>query len=114
MLVTLELAKKHLVVEHDDDNQLITAYIAAASELVEQYINRDYVQLVSGSEGESNAPAPVVAAVLILVATIYARREEDQTNAPPMTMPSTVRFLLAPYRDFGCPDGGCISEGSGT
>lgn len=113
MLVSLDLAKKHLVVEHDDDDDLITAFITAASDLCEQYLGRYYAEVSSGSEGQTDAPPTVIAAVLILVATLYRDREELHVDAPPMVLPSTVRMLLAPYRNF-CPDCETASEGSGT
>ncbi|MEQ1403842.1 head-tail connector protein [Neorhizobium sp. Rsf11] len=113
MLVTLDLAKKHILVEHNDDDDLITTFIEAASGLCEEYLNRTYTEAVSGSDGQTDAPAAVVAAVLILVATLYRDREEQHVDVPPMVLPSTVRMLLAPYRDF-CPDCLTASEGSGT
>ena len=111
-LISLELAKKHLIVDFDDDDQLIEGYIAASSSFVQEYLNRTYTAQ-SGSEGVTDAPAPVVTAVLILVATLYRDRAEQHVNATPMVLPSTVRMLLAPYRDF-CPVSEGASEGSWT
>jgi len=41
--ITLEEAKLHLRVSHDDDDTMIEAMIASARELVENYCNRNFV-----------------------------------------------------------------------
>jgi len=40
----IDIVKKHLIIEHDDDNDLLTTYIASATQWVEDYINRALVQ----------------------------------------------------------------------
>jgi uncharacterized phiE125 gp8 family phage protein len=42
--VTLELAKKHLVIEHAADDDLITQIVTAANDFAERYCNRGFVE----------------------------------------------------------------------
>lgn len=78
--VLLEEAKKHLRVEHDDENDLILNLITAAREYCEGFQN---IALVSGDE-EGETPlvsARVKAAILLLVGHWYENRQAVSEKA---------------------------------
>lgn len=107
-LVSLTLTKKHLRVLHDDDNEVIEAYLAAAENIVQEYVDR----AIYGSVDDSPAGAPpsdddgtaievqpaITAAILLLVGDMYERRESNVWETDMATLPRPVRALLAPYR----------------
>ena len=86
-------AKEHLRVEIDTDDTLIDTYIAAAEEHVMRYLNLTEEELL-GSPG--SRPAPIRAAVLMIVADLYEHREA-QTDLQIYDNPAVDR-LLFPYR----------------
>lgn len=180
-LVSLELAKAHLVVQHNDDDTLISAYIAAASahidgpggwlgraigvqtlearfdsfpcdlipliypqlivivsvkydddDGVEQTVDAanysldprgaliaygeawpsarcragsvrvryrsGYVENPEAVELVAAVPAPITAAVLLMVGDLYANRETVGEGRSAIPMSTTVEALLSPYR----------------
>lgn len=50
--------------------------------------------------GSDTPPKPIVAAVLLMVGDLYARRESDSSGAAEIHMSGTVENLLRPYRDL--------------
>ena len=119
MYVTLERAKAHLSMDHDSDDQLIMAYVRAASAAVKNYLksaspyqveldsNDDPVTDSEGrpiylldSSGEKVASAEVQAAVLILLGHLYKDRDENPDSAfEAGYLPKPVTALLYPLRD---------------
>lgn len=87
--MTLEEAKAHLRVTHDLENILIQGYLDAALAHVANYL---------GDDLPSPMPAPVEAAVLLLVADLYINRER-QTDKP-LSENSAYALLLNPYRNM--------------
>lgn len=47
-----------------------------------------------------DAPKPIVAAVLLMVGDLYARRESDSSSSGEVPMSRTVENLLRPFRDL--------------
>lgn len=89
--VDLAKVKQHLVIEHGDDDQLLQSYIDAAETFVGDYLRRDL-----GVDFAEGLPAPVVSSVLILAARFYADREAAEMD----DLPSSVKMMLAKYRNF--------------
>lgn len=89
-LLTLAEAKLHIRVDHDAEDALIASLIGAATAAVADYLSMDAEDI------DGNAPAPVKAAALLLVADLYANREA-QTERPLSENPA-YRRLLNPYR----------------
>lgn len=98
-LLDLGILKKHLRVFHDDEDDEISVYQAAAEAIVVEYIDREVV--VSGepvsADGIVIAP-PIVAAVLLVAADLYENREPVVDSQGDAVLPRHVRALLAPYR----------------
>ncbi|WP_167659776.1 head-tail connector protein [Brucella pseudogrignonensis] len=89
MAVTLELAKKHLRVSHDDEDQEIELYLAAAADWTLTYTKRKEVP--AGAEFAFDA------ATLLTMASMFETRESDITGTIHTEIP-TARRLIDPYR----------------
>lgn len=119
MYVTLERAKQHLNMDHDQDDVLITTYIGAASEAVKNYLksaspyeverdsNDDPIFDSSGdpiyvvdSSGDRVPKYVVQAATLLQLGFLYKDRDENADGAYDMGyLPKPVTALLYPLRD---------------
>lgn len=87
--VTLEEAKLHMRVDHDEEDGYIMGLVAAAETHVANFL---------GDGLPDPMPAPIKAAVLLLVGDLYANREfQGETT---LTTGSTYSMLLAPYRSM--------------
>lgn len=118
MYVTLERAKAHLNMDHDEDDTLITAYIQAASGAVKNYLksaspyevdrdsNDDPIldsngdpEYVRDSSGDKVIRFEVEAAVLLMVGHLYKDRDENAEGAFEQSyLPKPVTALLYPLR----------------
>lgn len=119
MYVTLQRAKQHLNMDHDQDDVLIEAYIGAASEAVKNYLksaspyeverdsNDDPIVDSSGdpiyavdSSGDKQVKYAVQAATLLQLGFLYKDRDENANNAYDIGyLPRPVTALLYPLRD---------------
>lgn len=90
-MVTLQEAKNHLKLEIDDDDSLVQSMIDAASVHVSAYIE---------TEIAATPPAPVRAAVLLLVADLYENRQRQQ-GGEQLFANRTYELLLQPYKYCG-------------
>lgn len=117
--VTLERAKAHLGMDHDDDDTLIGAYIVAASGAVKNYLkssspyeverdsNDDPIldgngdpEYVRDSSGDKVVTLPVQQATLLLIGYFYKDRDENPDGAFAQGyLPAPVTALLYPLRD---------------
>jgi hypothetical protein len=122
MYVTLDRAKRHLNMDHDQDDVLIEAYIGAASEAVKNYLksaspyeverdsNDDPILDSSGdpvyvvdSSGDKIVKYAVQAATLLQLGFLYKDRDENAGNAYDLGyLPKPVMALLYPLRDPAC------------
>ena len=87
-LLTLDEAKLHCRIDHNDEDSLLGALIATATTAVADYLNVTSV--------DDTAPAPVKSAALLLVGALYENRE-SQGDRPYNKNPA-FEMLLAPYR----------------
>lgn len=93
MYVTLEEAKKHLVVEHDEDDAYIESLIAVAEDTVANFVNQPLADL----EKDGSLPASLVHAIKITIGKLYAYREGD-APVRSVEVPFTLAALFMPYR----------------
>ena len=87
-LLTLDEAKLHCRIDHNDEDSLLGALIATATTAVADYLNVTTVA--------EPVPAPVKSAALLLVGALYENREsqgERQFYKNP-----AFEALLNPYR----------------
>lgn len=87
--VTLDEAKLHMRVDHDDEDQYIEGLILAAETHIGMYL---------GENLPDPMPAPVKAAVLLLVGDLYENRERQGDRT--LTEGTAYALLLAPYRSM--------------
>ncbi len=88
MLVTLQMAKTHLRVINNAEDDLITLHINTAAEAIENYID---------AEIPSTPPFAMQAACLLMVSDLYENREASSTDE--LFENPAVRRLLNPYRE---------------
>ena len=87
-LLTLDEAKLHCRIDHNDEDSLLGALIATATTAVADYLNVTSV--------DSTAAAPVKSAALLLVGTLYEQRESQGDRQ--FYKNPTFEALLNPYR----------------
>lgn len=87
-LLTLDEAKLHCRIDHDDEDALLGALIATATTAVADYLNVTSV--------DSTAAAPVKSAALLLVGALYEQRESQGDRQ--FYKNPTFENLLNPYR----------------
>lgn len=96
MYITIEDLKKHLNVDHSEDDAYIEELAEVAEDAVAEYLNRPLTDFV-GDAGVLKAS--VRHAIRLLVGTWYASRE-SVAFASPSVMPDGVYALLLPLRRF--------------
>ena len=95
MYLTVEDLKKHLNVDHSEDDVYIGELIEVAEDHVATYLNASLTNYVEGE----NLKASVKHAIRLLVGTWYASRE-SVAFATPSVLPDGVYALLMPLRKF--------------
>lgn len=97
MYITLEEAKKHLLVDPDfnEDNEYIQALINTAEEAVSLNINTKLTAIADGGE----LPPSVKSAVLLLIGNLYANREPVAYTAV-NKVPYTFDYLIALNKNY--------------
>lgn len=87
--VTLEEAKLHMRIDHDEEDGYIMGLVAAAETHVANFL---------GDGLPDPMPAPIKAAVLLLVGDLYEHRERQGDRT--LTEGTAYSMLLAPYRSM--------------
>lgn len=95
-MLTTEDLKKHLNIDHDEDDAYIEELISVASDAVETYIN---MPLSEYTDSEGKVKPAIRHAIRLLVGTWYANRESVVFSAP-SELPDGVVSLLLPLRRF--------------
>lgn len=100
-MLTVDDLKKHLNIDHDEDDAYIEDLISVAEDAVETYINRPIDDMV---DAEGKLKPAVRHACRLLVGTWYANRESVVFSTP-SELPDGVVALLLPLRRFVSPSG---------
>ena len=100
MLLTVDDLKKHLNIDHDEDDAYIADLISVAQDAVETYLNRPIVDFV---DARGTLKPAIRHACRLLVGTYYANRESVVFSTP-SELPDGVIALLLPLRRFVTPD----------
>lgn len=99
--LTVEYIKQHSRIDYDCEDSLLELYGDAAEETVMNVINRDYDEIVEkfGTD-ESNVPAALIQASLILVDTSYQYRTAVSAQSL-YAVPYSFDMLVKPYMKLG-------------
>ena len=99
-MLTVEDLKKHLNIDHDEDDAYIEDLISVAQDAIETYINRPIIDFVDSS---GKVKPALRHACRLLVGTWYANRESVVFSTP-SELPDGVVALLLPVRRFVTSD----------
>ena len=89
MVVTVEEAKAHLRIDHDDEDACLESLITQAQAVAEDYCRVSF---------PNEAPEPVRLAVLLMLSHYYENRDNPDKQVY-VTMRIAFENLLYPYRD---------------
>ena len=98
MIVTLEEAKTHLRVQHDEEDGLIEGLVQQAQTAAEDFCRVSFEPFLNDDGAAVEAPGPVKLAILLMVGYFYEHREAED-GAGFRTMRRAFMTLLYPYRD---------------
>ena len=90
MVVTVDEAKTHLRIEHDEEDAFIGSLIAQAQAAAEDFCRVTFTE---------PAPEPVRLAVLLMAAHYYENRDTPERQIY-ITLRMAFENLLYPYRDL--------------
>lgn len=99
-MLQVEDLKKHLNIDHNEDDAYIEELIAVAEDAAATYLNRPISEVV---DAEGKLKPAVRHAIRLLVGTYYANRESVVFSAP-AELPDGVVALLMPLRRFVSPE----------
>lgn len=97
MLITLDQAKAHLVIEHDEIDETIEEKVQEASAIVLDYLKRDEAEWQNTSGDPDGVPYLVQAATKLVVGALMENREGNDNGPQPLSQ--AVKDLLHRYRD---------------
>ena len=98
MIVSLEEAKAHLRVQHDEEDALIDGLIRQSQTAAEDFCRVSFEPFFNDDGEAVEAPGPVKLAILLMVGYFYEHREAED-GAGFRTMRRAFMTLLYPYRD---------------
>ena len=90
MVVTVDEAKAHLRIDHDEEDAYIDGLIAKAQAVAEDYCRVSF---------PDEAPEPVRLAVLLMVSHYYENRDNPDKQTY-LTMRMAFENLLYPHRNL--------------
>ena len=100
IMLDIEDLKKHLNIDHDEDDGYIAELISVAEDAVETYLNRPIAECL---DANGKLKPAIRHAVRLLVGTWYANRESVVFSTP-SELPDGVVALLMPLRRFVTPN----------
>lgn len=97
MYLSLDDVKRHLIIDHCDDDKYLADLITCAEDAVKTDLNLDSLCEIEDETGM--LPASVLQAMLLLIGTLYANRE-SVTYGTPHTVPHSYEYLLDLNRQY--------------
>ena len=100
-MINLPKAKLHCRIDHDEEDDLIQAYIDAANEQIQAHLDRKVIATEADRVGENDLVdnKALDAARLLFVGHLYANREA--TTQATIELPLGYWSLIQPYRIMG-------------
>lgn len=93
--LTLEMCKKQVYVDHNEDDDMIELQATAAEDVIEQNLNRKLEDVAV----DGKLPSAIMQAMLLFFGSLYANREGFSTMASQPT--ASMIALLQPYKRYG-------------
>lgn len=97
MYIDLDTIKRHLIIDHNDDDLLLADLETVAEDAVRRDLNLYSLKEIEDCSGM--LPASVIQAMLLLIGTLYANRESvSYGQAHPV--PHAYEYLLDLARNY--------------
>lgn len=93
--LTLEMCKRQVYVEHNEDDAMIELQATAAEDVIEQNLNRKLEDVAV----DGKLPSAIMQAILLFFGALYANREGFSTMASQPT--ASMVALIQPYKRYG-------------
>lgn len=97
MYLSIPDVKRHLIIDHQDDDLYLADLITVAEDAVKRDLNLYSLKEIEDCSGM--LPACVTQAMLLLIGTLYANRE-SVTYGNPSAVPHSYEYLLALARNY--------------
>ena len=97
MYIDLATIKRHLVIDHNDDDILLADLETVAEDAVKRDLNLYSLKEIEDCTGM--LPASVIQAMLLLLGTLYANRE-SVSYGNPTVVPHSYEYLISLSRNY--------------
>lgn len=97
MYLTIADVKRHLIIDHTDDDLYLADLITVAEDAVKRDLNLFSLKDIEDCNGM--LPATVMQAMLLLIGTLYANRE-SVSYGNPTVVPHSYNYLIDLYRNY--------------
>lgn len=97
MYLSVADVKRHLIIDHSDDDKYLADLITVAEDAVRRDLNLHSLKEIEDCTGM--LPASVIQAQLLLIGTLYANRE-SVTYGNPNVVPHSYNYLLDLSRNY--------------
>ena len=97
MYLTVADVKRHLIIDHNEDDLYLADLITVAEDAVRRDLNLYSLKEIEDPTGM--LPASVIHAMLLLLGTLYANRESVSYGSP-RPVPHSYDYLLDLARNY--------------
>ena len=97
MYLSIDDVKRHLIIDHNDDDLYLADLITVAEDAVRRDLNLYSLKDIENCSGM--LPSCVTQAMLLLIGTLYANREST-TYGNPYPVPHSYEYLLDLCRNY--------------
>lgn len=97
MYIDLPTIKRHLIIDHCDDDLLLADLETVAEDAVKRDLNLFSLKDIEDCSGM--LPPTVIQAMLLLIGTLYANRE-SVSYGNPTVVPHSYNYLIDLYRNY--------------
>lgn len=97
MTVSLQEVKAHLNLDHDQDDDLLTAKIVAAETYIDGFLDRKFADYEADDEP---IPEIIKQAVMMVAAHLYENRENVLVGVTAQPLPLGALDLIGSYRSW--------------
>lgn len=97
MYLSVADVKRHLIIDHTDDDLYLADLITVAEDAVKRDLNLFSLKDIEDCNGM--LPATVMQAMLLLIGTLYANRE-SVSYGNPTVVPHSYNYLIDLYRNY--------------